>query len=357
MGSHFFTGFPGFVATEMIQQLFKQGITKEVYAVVLLEELAGAKAAVQLIERQFEGCQIVLFEGDITLPNLDIADRELAIIQSNVEVVWHLAVLQDLSVKREHAWRVNVHGTVNVNDFVCHLPNLRRYMYFSSTFIAGKRTGKVLEMELIRPDEFHNYLEETKFESELLVDDLKLDVPTTIIRPSMIYGHSVTGSTKRFDGIYYMLKGISFFNSRRVIPKIGSKEPLHVVSIDYVVQASIALSELSDAEGETVHIMDRKQYDVLSIYLEMVKLMTGKSTFGRLPLGIAKAMLEQPTVHERLRIPPQFIDYLDYAAEFDTKDCEALLASIELPASDLMHSLPEIIYFYEENKHLQSFYR
>lgn len=357
MGSHFFTGFPGFVATEMIQQLFKQGITKEVYAVVLPEELAGAKAVVQLIERQFEGCQIVLFEGDITLPNLDIADQELAIIKPKIEVVWHLAALQDLSVKRERAWKVNVHGTANVNDFVCHLQNLRRYMYFSSAFIAGRRSGKILEMELIRPDEFHNYLEETKFESELLVDDLKLDVPTTIIRPSMIYGHSVTGSTKRFDGIYYMLNGISYFKSRRVIPKIGSNQLLHVVSIDYVVQSSIALSELSAAEGETVHVIDRKQYKALTIYLEMVKLMTKKSIFGRLPLGIAKTMLEQPTIREKLRIPPQFIDYLDYAAEFDVTDCEGLLASTELPASDLIESLPQIIHFYEDNKHLQKFYK
>ncbi|MEK4424225.1 SDR family oxidoreductase [Solibacillus sp. FSL K6-1523] len=357
MGIHFFTGFPGFVATELIQQLFKEGITKQVYAVVLSSELAKAKTKGAFIERQYEGCKIVLFEGDITLPNLGLANEELAIIIPKITVVWHLAANTDLAVTREVGWKVNVHGTANVNEFACCLENLERYMYFSSSYIAGKRKGTILEMELIRPAAFHNYYEETKFEAELLVDDLKLELPITIIRPSIIYGHSQTGVTQKFDGIYFLLNAVEYFKSKLVIPQLGSKHTLlQMVSIDYVAKTSVRLCLLPEAVGETLHITGSQPYTAAQIYQEIVKEMTGKKPFCPLPLGIAKAMLEQSNIRKLMHVKPQTVDYLDYEGKFDTKDFDQLIASSEIACCDVMQTLPTLIKFYEENKHLQSYY-
>lgn len=357
MGIHFFTGFPGFVATELIQQLFKEGITKQVYAVVLPSDLAKAKSKGALIEGQYEGCQIVLFEGDITLPNLGLADEELAIIIPKINVVWHLAAIYDFAVSREVGWKVNVHGTANVNEFARYLENLERYMYFSSACIAGKRKGTILEMELIRPPAFHNYYEETKFEAELLVDDLKLELPITIIRPSIIFGHSKTGVTQRFDGIYYLFNVIEYFKGKFVIPQLGSKHTLlQMVSVDYVAEASVRLCMLPEAAGETLHITGSQPYTAGQIYQEIVKEMTGKKTFGTFPLGIAKAMLEQSNICKLIHVKSQTVDYLDYEGKFDTKDFDKLIAPSELTGCDVIQTLPVLIKFYEENKHLQSYY-
>ena len=35
MGIHLFTGFPGFLASQLIRQLFRDGVTKQIYAIVL----------------------------------------------------------------------------------------------------------------------------------------------------------------------------------------------------------------------------------------------------------------------------------------------------------------------------------
>ena len=121
---------------------------------------------------------------------------------------------------------------------------------------------------------------------------------------------------------------------------------------DYVVEASVVLCQLPEAEGETVHLTDALQYDVLTIYTEMVKQMTNKNTFGRLPLGVVKALLEQKPIRETMQVPPQFIDYLDYAAELDTKDCQALLSKSELENHDLMQALPQLIHYYKENSQI-----
>lgn len=357
MSSHFVVGFPGFVATHLIKELFKQQVTIEIIAVVQFEEFAKAKVVAGEIERQFNQCQIILFEGDITLPNLDLADADLQLIAPKITAVWHLAAEQNIMIKREKAWKVNVHGTANVNEIACNLPNLQRYMYFSAAFISGKRKGDILEMELIRPPEFHNFLEESKFEAELLVDDLKLELPVTIVRPALIYGHSRTGETQRFDGLYFLMNMIDHLKGKRIFPQIGSKSAeLQVVAVDYVVKASIALYLNEQAEGETVHLTDPKAYKVLEVYHRLAQLMAKRKTFSTLPLGIAKVMLEQQSVRKAWHVPPQMIDYLDYAARFDTTDCERLLQGANVQSVDLFDVLPNLVQFYEDNKHLKSYH-
>lgn len=357
LASHFITGFPGFVATEMIHALFKQKQTTEIFAVVLASKLAKAKVVVQEIEQQYEGCQIVLFEGDITLPNLDLQGEEFRLIAPKIEVVWHLAAAHQLSIKREQAWKVNVHGTANVNEFVCRLPNLRRYMYFSMAFISGKRNGTILETELIRPPAFHNHLEETKFEAELLVDDLKLELPVTILRPVCIYGNSQTKGTEQFNGLYYLMHLINDWQEKVVFPQLGSKQTdLHVVSLQYVIEASIRLCMNPQAEGETVHLIDATLYPVATVYQELASLLTKRKTFGTLPLGIAKVMLEQKNIRNGWQVPPQLIDYLDLDAHFDTTDCIKLVGTLQEPQQDVLQALPKLVQFYREHKHLQSFY-
>ena len=56
-------------------------------------------------------------------------------------------------------------------------------MYFSTAYVAGKREGDLLETELIRPEGFKNHYEETKFEAERLVENIKNEVPLRLLDP------------------------------------------------------------------------------------------------------------------------------------------------------------------------------
>ena len=61
--------------------------------------------------------------------------------------------------------------------------------------LLGSGKGILLETELIRPNAFKNHYEETKFEAELIVEQLKEKVAVTIIRPGIVRGNSETGET------------------------------------------------------------------------------------------------------------------------------------------------------------------
>ena len=123
------------------------------------------------------------------------------------------------------------------------LPNLERYIYFSTAYVVGNREGTLYETELIAPERFKNHYEETKYEAEVLVDKLKDEVPITIIRPGIVKGHSHTGETIKFDGPYFIMNFLERLKFFPLIPRLGKGESyVNLVPIDYIIQATTYLA-------------------------------------------------------------------------------------------------------------------
>jgi len=159
MKVHFFTGFPGFISSQLIRTLFQKKQTQQVIAIVLAGETIKAHQEKNKILKEFPNGSIRIVEGDITLPNLGLDNQVIEEIVPQIEVFWHLAAIYDLAVPRDIAWKVNVHGTTMVNEFVRTLPHLKRYMYFSTAYVASTREAVMRENELIRPIAFKNHYE------------------------------------------------------------------------------------------------------------------------------------------------------------------------------------------------------
>ncbi|ETT85653.1 SDR family oxidoreductase [Viridibacillus sp. FSL R5-0477] len=356
MATVFFTGFPGFIASQIVRTAFKQELYDKVYAVVLITEKHRAEAEAECILKEYPDKQITIIIGDITLPNLDINNDQLEELTNKVDVVWHLAAIYDLVVPKEVAWKVNVQGTSMVNEFVSRIKNIQRYMYFSTAYVAGTREGILRETELIRPTSFKNYYEETKFEAETLVEELKATVPVTIIRPGIVRGHSQTGETVKFDGPYFFLNMIDRLKCFPIIPYIGqSNARLNVVPIDYITNGVVYLSTLYEAIGQTVHMTDPNPHPVQEIYRAMVLTMTGQKPKGRIPLSLARKSMSILAVRKALGVEYETLDYLTWNASFDTRIAEQLLAGTAVQCKDFIQSMPVMVEFYNEHKNNKVF--
>ncbi|TAA73128.1 SDR family oxidoreductase [Planococcus salinarum] len=346
-----FTGFPGFIASQLIRKSIRQDRDTGVTAIILASEREKAEKEALRIQQE-AGCRpIRLIEGDITKPGLGLEPEDNLHLQNKTIIFWHLAAIYDLAVPRGLAWKVNVEGTESVNTFVSVLPALERYMYFSTAYVAGSREGVLREDELIRPDQFKNFYEETKFEAEVLVEKMKKDHPVTIIRPGIVRGHSQTGETIKFDGPYFFLNMIDKMRRLPVIPYIGkSSSYINVVPIDYILEASIYLSTLKAAEGETVHLTDPNPHPVEEVYRSMVYHLAGKVPKGRLPKKMAAASLELKPVRKILGVEMETLDYMDWPASFDTSNAERLLAGSGIECADFLDSMPQMVAFYQLHK-------
>ncbi|MGX9133460.1 SDR family oxidoreductase [Rummeliibacillus sp. JY-2-4R] len=351
-----FTGFPGFIASRIIREAFEKYNYDRIYTIVLATQFEKAEKEKKAILTQFPDKEIVLIEGDITKSQLDLSDETMIYLQDQVEVVWHLAAIYDLAVPRPIAWTVNVVGTDMVNRFVEELPNLKRYMYFSTAYVAGTREGNLLETELIRPEGFKNFYEETKFEAENLVHMLKSRVPLTIIRPGVVRGDSKTGETIKFDGPYFFLNMIDRLKRLPVLPYIGNTSSrINVVPVDYIVEASLYLSEKAEAVGTTIHLTDPNPHPVQEVYRAFVKEMTGKSPKWHIPLNVAKASLGIQSIRKKLGVEYESLDYLTWNASFDTSNATSLLKDSGIECPDFIKTIPTMIEYYTAHKDNQNY--
>src|SRR5256714_389352 len=288
----FLTGFPGFIAGRLVERLARDGAR-----FLLLVQPAFVERARKEIARVAEATgsppeSFRVMEGDITREDLGLAASDLEEARGLTTSVFHLAAIYDLGVHRETALRVNVEGTRGVNRFAQSLPNLRRYHYVSTCYVAGKRTGVILESELRHDAGFRNHYEETKYLAELEVDALKGELPVTIHRPAVVCGDSRTGETAKYDGVYYLINYLRMFPRALSLINIGNSEVhLNVVPVDFIVEALAALAADERATGATVQLADpaplttRELFDVIS-----------KNLAGRRSLLTVPATLVEPAL-------------------------------------------------------------
>ena len=330
MKTFLFTGFPGFLGSELIPRVLARStnttatcLVQPKYAVLAsrrAEELAIAWPAVR--------GRIRIVEGDITLPGLGLA--EAAAPKDEVVEIFHLAAIYDLSVERDLAMRVNVDGTRNMLDFAAGCPNLERFQYVSTCYVSGRHEGAFLEEDLDKGQTFNNYYEETKYLAEVEVRKrMQEGLRATIYRPAIVVGDTHSGATQKYDGPYFAIQWLLRQPKLAIMPVVGdaTETELNLVPRDFVVEAIAHLSALPQSAGKTYHLADPAPLTVDAM-LDALARATGRRVL-RLPLPqhLAKWALDRvPGVYRVVRIPSSALDYFVHPTRYDTRQTQEDLA-------------------------------
>jgi long-chain acyl-CoA synthetase len=139
--------------------------------------------------------------------------------------------------------RINVQGTASVLDLAraAHKDHgLIRLAHISTAYVAGARQGDVPEDALTAEFGFSNVYELSKYQSELLVQQAKQELPVSVFRPGMIVGDSRTGAIKTFNTLYFPFR-LYLTGRLRVVPT-KSELPMNLVPVDYVAEAVVRLT-------------------------------------------------------------------------------------------------------------------
>ena len=324
--SIFLTGFPGFIGERLVEKLVKS--ETQFFLLVEPQFVEKAMAAVEEIAEATETPleSFSLLEGDITQPGLGISDADLETIQFETTDVYHLAAAYDLAVAKDVAYRVNLEGTKNVNDFVCSVKNLRRYNYVSTCYISGKRTGDILETELEHNAGFRNNYEETKYLAEIEVERLKATLPVTIYRPSVVVGDSQTGETTKYDGIYYLVHYLRKAPILLRIMNVGNNDVrLNLVPVDFVVDAIATLAHDQGALGKTIALADPDPLTTAGLFDAIAKDLSGRKSEFALPPRFAEWFLKTRISPAITGLPHSGVPYFFVSQNYDTGIADRLL--------------------------------
>ncbi len=330
MSSVFFTGFPGFLGSELLPKILARSPQQRAICLIQSKFLAQARSRLENIEKEYPPLRgrIDLAQGNITEPDLGLED--VARIRNETSEIFHLAAVYDLSVPRELAMRVNVDGTRNVLDFAERSSALRRLHYVSTCYVSGRHAGRFSEDDLEKGQAFNNCYEESKYLAEVEVRArMRGGLPATIYRPAIVVGDSRTGVTQKYDGPYSMIRWLLRQPVVAVLPMVGnpSVTRLNLVPRDYVVDAIACLSGLDLSAGKVYQLADPAPLTVS----ELVKLVgrAARRFVVRIPLprALAKFGIDRvPGVFKLMQIPSAIIDYTVHEALYT---CASTLADLE----------------------------
>jgi len=349
----FLTGFPGFIAEKLVERLAERDT--RFFLLVQPQFVEKAKYDIGKIIRKtnlpLENFEIV--EGDITLENLGISEKDLEIVRAETTDVHHLAAVYDLAVEQDLAYRVNVEGTRNLNEFVRRLPNLRRYNYVSTCYVAGRRKGEILETELEHDAGFRNFYEETKYLAEMEVEKLKSEIPTTIFRPSVVVGDSRTGETTKYDGIYYLMLYLRKAPNLLRFVNVGNKNvKLNLVPVDFVVEGIAALAGDESATGKTIALADPNPLTTEELFDAITEAMINKKSVIKPSPKLIEWSLHLKISPPMTGLPLSAVPYFFVPQTYKTSVSEKLLKPYNIACPNFRTYIKNLLKYVEENPKL-----
>jgi dephospho-CoA kinase len=333
------TGFPAFTAKRMIAELAAREPETKLY---VLARDRFAPDADKLIAELRANAEVLV--GDVCDMDLGLSSAEYHALSRELTWLHHLAGIYFMGVDAETARRVNVGGTRNVLELARDAGRLERVVHWSTAMVSGKRGGMVHEDDLDAGQKFHNGYERTKYEAELLVRAAMRQLPITVMRPSVIVGDSATGEIDKLDGPYYLMVLIATNASGMSLPILGRGDALlHLVPIDYVVQAAWHAARSSGAAGKTFHLVDPSPLSARAVFEGVAAHANTAIPRGSIPRPLARAVLRTPGLARLGRGPLAFLDLLDHDVHYDQSNTAQALAGTTVRCPALTDYLPALV--------------
>jgi len=335
------TGFPAFTAKRMIAKLLAAEPETKLYVLAQQKFAADAERLLQTLPGH-ERAEVLV--GDVCDMDLGLSSAEYRALSKELTWIHHLAGIYFMGVDDETARRVNVSGTRTVLDLARDVGRLERVVHWSTAMVSGDRKGTFYEEDLEAGQKFHNGYERTKYEAEKLVRAAMRHLPITVLRPGIIVGDSETGQIDKLDGPYYLMVLIATNASGLRLPLLGRGDsPLHLVPIDYVIDAAWTIGRYEASAGKTFHIVDPSPLTARQVFDGVAEHANTEKPRGHIPRPLARAVLRTPGLKRLGRGPLAFVDVLDHAVHYDQSNTVQALAGTTLRCPSLSEYLPVLV--------------
>ena len=192
------TGATGYLGCHLAYGLLKEGhqvialVRETDQGVSASEKALKAISAVNDKER-IPAENLIAIPGNVADGANVLADTIRAQVQSNIDEVWHCAVIFSIQKTKQHTIEeINIKGTQNMLDLALQINSETppRFFYVSTAYSSGREQAVIREEILPNIQNFRSLYEWSKYKAETLVEcyQKKFDLDATIFRPSIVIG-------------------------------------------------------------------------------------------------------------------------------------------------------------------------
>jgi thioester reductase-like protein len=239
------TGATGLLGRHLLRRLIRDGRDRHLYVLVRDRSSWTARAAAE----GWPSGRVTALTGDVTLPGAGLAADARSVVARRVGTVVHCAADTVFSRPLSEARRVNTRGTEHVLELASDCTALQRFLHVSTAFVAGRRTGPVLEEERAGEHGFVNGYEQSKAEAEAAVRATAL--PWAVVRPSAVVCDGPSGTVGQLNAVHRALR---LYHGGLASMMPGEEEnPVDLVSADWVADCIAAVMDAAGVERGVFH--------------------------------------------------------------------------------------------------------
>jgi NAD(P)-dependent dehydrogenase (short-subunit alcohol dehydrogenase family) len=349
---YFVTGATGFIGKRLVKALLARRGAKVHFLV-----RAGSEGKLAALYEYWGlsgsgKARAVPVTGDLTAKKLGVAADALKALKGQIDAVYHLAAVYDLSADAESQVQVNVEGTRNMVEFAKAV-DAGHVHHVSSIAAAGLYEGVFREDMFDEAEGLDHPYFMTKHESEKIVRK-ECKVPWTVYRPALVVGDSKTGEMDKIDGPYYFFKLIQ--RMRQILPpwmpSVGIEGGrINIVPVDFVVACLDHISHDKNKHNcKCYHLVDPKGYrvgDVLDIFSKAahapkMNLFVNAALLGFVPKSVKKGMMAlapvrriRNAVMKDLGLPDDMFTFINFPTRYDRRELDAVLKGSGIECPDL----------------------
>jgi len=340
--SYFVTGATGFIGRNLVELLLEREGT--IY--VLVRE--GSKGRLEELRGRWGvgSDRVVGIVGDLSQPGLGISDEDTERLRDEIDHLFHLAAIYDMTADAASQNVANVEGTRHMVQFAEAVEAGRVHMV-SSIAAAGLYKGVWREDMFEEAENLDNHpYFRTKHDSEGIVRT-ECTRPWRVYRPGIVVGNSETGEMDKIDGPYYFFKLIR--RLRGTVPEwvpmpgIEGRE-INLVPVDFVARAMDHIAHVEGLDGRAFHLTDPNPKTAGEVIDIFARAAHAPQSSARLPAGLVD--LAAPVVKAAASLPPgeiltdrvlgdfgiprSVLTYVNYPTQFDSRQAQAALAGTDI---------------------------
>jgi NAD(P)-dependent dehydrogenase (short-subunit alcohol dehydrogenase family) len=360
--AYFVTGATGFIGRHLVQELVdhRQG---DIFVLCR----AGSVGRLETLMRRWGSARVIPVIGDLSEPRLGVDETWIEEHRGEIEHVFHLAAIYDMTADDATNQVMNVGGTRNAVELAGAL-EAGCFHQVSSVAAAGDYQGTFDETMFDEGQHLPSPYHRTKYESEKIVRE-ESAVPWRVYRPAIVVGHSETGAMDKVDGPYYFFPLMKMLRDRLPawLPLVGVElGQTNVVPVDYVAKAIDHLGHLPGRDGEAFHLVNpepQSTVEMINLFCKAAGAPQFATPSSRLPVPAAlrAANLLQAVVRTRpaqfaldqtlgrLGIPAEVVAHTGFTAVFDSTRTEHALAGSGIAVPDLESYARSLWGYWEEH--------
>lgn len=233
--------------------------------------------------------------GDITEPDLGIDRHTVAALRNDVTHFIHAAADVRFTAPLDESRRTNALGTRHALDLGARCKRLEQFAHVSTCFVAGRRSGRILEDELEHDEGFASAYEQTKYEAEIDARSFMRDMPLSIYRLGLLPGRGRDGYVHQFGAFHRLL----YYYDKGVLEMLPG-EPHHLIDVAPTEWAADVLMQLFVEHfeaGRTYHVCSGDEAVRIESFVELTNETFREHRGGR--AALAPLQLVDSSVYER----------------------------------------------------------